>query len=441
MYAIIAVVVAAIALGVWLMNRPRTYEGVGEVIYTDADGTYQLVLKSSSGRYEPITQVDQDPEEEMDYRFPLRLYINHKDSGADASGVFLQKVESATAEFIPNADNPSPWICTQPAPHDALPDAALVTLNDFTAASGDTEQVWTIRMKNGDTITMRMPISLHPIPACHYYPEEAPMDTVEQVQALIDQVSETVEPDAVVYLHLPAVTYEGGLVIGERQINLYGSTEEEGRTTFTGNLQVTYEGSSISIFDNEDFAGNRTGVGISAEARVHLRNCNICGWKTGVSAYGNTWVSAQHCRLENNTTDFHFNTVSGTVTYYTYTGNEFADNGTAVLLESVPGDTTLFFDDSLFSGNDTDIDNRCGHSVDISRAIFESYRELPPLLQADIGGRTAAQCQFIMPNLKIRRSSVRARQLRHSSRPHPPEPKKQRKPLEMGELHCLSSRA
>lgn len=77
------------------MNRPRIYEGVGEVIYTDADGTYQLVLKSSSGRYEPITQVDQDPEEEMDYRFPLRLYINHKDSGADASGVFLQKAESA----------------------------------------------------------------------------------------------------------------------------------------------------------------------------------------------------------------------------------------------------------------------------------------------------------------------------------------------------------
>ena len=171
LYGVIAVVViAAVALGAWLINRPRTYEGVGEVIYTDEDGTYQLVLKSSSGRYEPITQVDQNPEEEMDYRFPLRLYINHKDSGADASGVFLQKVESATAEFMQDADNPSPWICTQPAPHDGLPDVALLTLNDFTAASGDTEQVWSIRMKNGDTITMRMPIFLHPIPACHYYP-------------------------------------------------------------------------------------------------------------------------------------------------------------------------------------------------------------------------------------------------------------------------------
>lgn len=320
------------------MNRPKTYEGVGEVIYTDDDGTYQLVLKSTSGRYEPVTQEDMEPEEEMDYRFPLRLYINHKDSGADASGVFLQKVESVTAEFMQDADNLSPWACTQPAPHDALPDVALVTLNDFTAASGDTEQVWTIRMKNGDTITMRIPIFLHPIPACHYYPEEAPMDTVEQVQALIDQVSGTVEDNAVVYLHLPAVTYEGG---------------------------------SISIFDNVDFAGDRAGVGISAEARVHLRNCYISGWKTGMLAYGKDWVNAQDCRFENNTTGFHFNAVSGVVSNYSYTGNEFVDNGTAVLLESVPGDSTLLFDDSLFSGNDTDIDNRCGQSVDISKAIFE----------------------------------------------------------------------
>ena len=93
------------------------------------------------------------------------------------------------------------------------------------------------------------------------------------MQALIDQVPETVESDAVVYLHLPAVTYEGGLVIGERAINLYGSTEGEGRTTFTGNLQVTYEGGSISYFDNVDFAGNRSGVGIKPLGTGHNYYC------------------------------------------------------------------------------------------------------------------------------------------------------------------------
>lgn len=204
-----AALLAAVALGVWRYTQPKTYEGVGKVIYIDADGTYQLVLKRDSGRYEPVTQAVENPEEGMDYRSPVRLYINHKDSGADASGVFLQKVDFAAAEFIQDEDSPDPWTCTQPAPHGAIPDAALVTLNDFTADSGDTEQVWTLHMKNGDTIVLRMPIRLEPIPAYHYYPEDVPMDTVEDLQALVDEVSSTAEEDAVVYLHLPAVTYTG----------------------------------------------------------------------------------------------------------------------------------------------------------------------------------------------------------------------------------------
>ena len=37
---------------------------------------------------------------------------------------------------------------------------------------------------------------------------------------------------------------------------------------------------------------------------------------------------------------------------------------------SVPTDMTLYFDGTTFSGNGADIDNRCGHSVDTSNAIF-----------------------------------------------------------------------
>ena len=45
--------------------------------------------------------------------------------------------------------------------------------------------------------------------------------------------------------------------------------------------------------------------------------------------------------------------------------------GTAVLLENVPTEMTIYCDGSVFSGNGTDIDNRCGHSVDTSGAVFE----------------------------------------------------------------------
>lgn len=370
--AIAVALLAAVALGVWRYTQPKTYEGVGEVIYTDADGTYQLVLKRGSGRYEPVTQAVETPEEGIDCRSTMRLYINHRDSGADASGVFLQKVDFVTAEFIQDEDGPSPWTCTQPAPNASILEAALVTLNDFTAESGDTEQVWTLHMKNGDTIVLRMPIHLEPIPAYHYYPEDAPMDTIEDLQALVDQVSRTAEEDAVVYLHLPAVTYTGNLAITERPINLYGNTEGAGRTTFTGNVQVTYAGTAMSYFDQVDFAGDGAGVGLSVSDRVHLTNCTFAGWKTGVLAYGDgTWVTVQNCRFEDNTTGFHFNAATGVKSYNTYTDSTFVNNGTAVLLEQVPGDSTLVFDGSLFQGNGTDIDNRCGQSVDISKAVFQ----------------------------------------------------------------------
>lgn len=369
--AVAAVVVCAIALGVWLANRPKTYEGVGEVTYTDDDGTYQLVFAWPSDRYQPITQIHQNAEEGIDCRFPIRFYVNHKDSGADAGQLFLRKVESVTAECVQSEDNPSPWACSEPAPHDAMPDAALVTLNDFTAESGDTEQVWTIRMKNGDTICLRVAIYITPIPAYHYYPGDAPMETTEQLQALVDEVSRTVEESAVVYFHLPAVTYTGGLVIQQRPVNLCGNTEGDERTTFTGTIRVTSGGSWITYLDNLDLVGGGAGIGVSAAARVHLTDCNISGWKTGVLAYGYTWVNAMHCRFENNTVGFHFNADGVQVSHTQYTGNEFVNNGTAVLLESVPSDVTLTFGECLFSSNETDIDNRCGQTVDISTAIFE----------------------------------------------------------------------
>ena len=42
-----------------------------------------------------------------------------------------------------------------------------------------------------------------------------------------------------------------------------------------------------------------------------------------------------------------------------------------MLLENVPTEMTIYFDGSVFSGNGTDIDNRCGHSMDTSGAVFE----------------------------------------------------------------------
>ena len=67
----------------------------------------------------------------------------------------------------------------------------------------------------------------------------------------------------------------------------------------------------------------------------------------------------------------HFNSTGTSVSHTMYNDNLFRDNGTAVLLQNVPTDVALNFQDSVFSGNGTDIDNRCEQPLDISRAIFE----------------------------------------------------------------------
>ena len=77
------------------------------------------------------------------------------------------------------------------------------------------------------------------------------------------------------------------------------------------------------------------------------------------------------CQFRDNEVGFHFNSTGTSVSHSMYNDNLFRNNGTAVLLENVPTDIALDFRDSVFSGNGTDIDNRCGQALDISRAVFE----------------------------------------------------------------------
>ena len=102
-----------------------------------------------------------------------------------------------------------------------------------------------------------------------------------------------------------------------------------------------------------------------------MEDCTFTGWKTGVLGYGDAWVNVIGCTLADNEIGFHFNSEGGAASHSMYNDNRFVDNGTAVLLERVPTDLTLNFQDSLFSGNGTDIDNLCRQPIDITQAVFE----------------------------------------------------------------------
>ena len=164
----------------------------------------------------------------------------------------------ATAELLPLDESLGTVSCSAPAPHSAAPDAALVSLVDFTARDDYTAQmVWTLHMTNGDTIRLRQELHVALIHTYNYHPEDAPMETLADLQALVDELAETAEPYDKLNLFLPPVTYEGSLVMEERPINLYGSEENGRRTTFTGTLRVASRDSWITYIQGHRLCWRR----------------------------------------------------------------------------------------------------------------------------------------------------------------------------------------
>ena len=371
--ALLLLLLAALALSVWVYTRPKVYDnGTAEVIYTDSDGSYQLLLNHFGDRFQPMTDYAEEVEEGTASNKPSRLFINHMDTGVNAKEVFLRKVESITVELLQGGDSPEPWQYTEPQATDYDPEAASRSILTYTDRSGDMELRWTITMQNGDTIRLYQRMALGVVPTRHFYPEDVPMDTMDDLQALVDQINETITSDVIVYIHLPAVTYEGSLLLEQRSMNLIGSEGPDGsRTTFAGTLQATAQKGYICQFQNLRFTGEGEGVGVSASARINFSGCRFAGWRTGVLCYGNSWVNIKNSVFEDNTVGFHFNSTSNNRSDHMYSGNLFQRNGTAVLLESVPSDQALYFDGTRFSRNGADIDNRCGHEVSIAAAIFE----------------------------------------------------------------------
>ena len=314
-------VLAAVLLAVFIWSLPpKTYDnGTAEALYDTKGRTYQLCIAWDDTPTVPFSDRYTSTAVNFDGRYPSLLFINDASTGEDAAEEFLSQVERISAEFVSlSADGKQPDMrlsCTSPARQtDYVPHAASITYVDYCLWNdGDYEAqlLLTVNMKNGDTIRLRQVHHFHATPTYTYTPEDAPMNTTEELQALLEELGRTAESDAEINIHLPPVAYEGELVLNRLAVNLYGSLDQTGvRTT-----------------DQCIFSDN--GVGL------HINNA------------------------EPNISDSRFE------------GNTFQGNQTAVLLEQVGVETPLKFPSTLFSGNGTDIDNRCGQELALDRTIFQ----------------------------------------------------------------------
>ena len=167
------------------------------------------------------------------------------------------------------------------------------------------------------------------------------------------------------------MTYEGGLTIDKRTINLYGSLGENNmRTTFLGPVVYKPEKDPQGFIEYIDFRGDGTGTGLTVEADCHVEDCGFSGWDVGLLVGGEDWADPVGCLFEENGVGFRFDSGGSYFNSNLFEGNTFLDNGTAVELLAVPGNKTLLFHGCQFSGNDTDIVNPNDHPIDISYATF-----------------------------------------------------------------------
>ena len=369
---LILAALAAAAVLLYDATTPDVYNASGELIYHLNGQDYRLLL---TFRNLPTPEAERTMPVEADgfYERASKLFIFHQDSGTDAGQMFYQHTQSVQVRVFQPPDNPSPVICQPPIRGEELSEGLLVSSLEFTGQSwGPVEMEWTITMKNGDTIFLWQTLNLQPVDSLHCYPEDYDMDTIEDLQALVDRLQEEIPLPTVIHLHLPPVQYQGGLTIDRRAIQLSGSTDEQGRrTSFLGPVVLSPEQNSLTSVQNIDFQGNGSGTGLTIEADYRVKDCRFTGWDVGMLIGGENWADPIDCWFEDNGVGLRFDSAGTYFNYTDFTGNTFVNNGIGMDLVRVPSNHTIRLAQSRFSGNEEDILNATDNILSTVHVIFE----------------------------------------------------------------------
>ena len=367
---------AALALlAAWLHDAvtPDVYDAWGELTYTLDGNPYHLVLTFRNDPT-PERSCTVKVEEGETYERTSKLFVTHVETGVDGGRMFDQQIESTYVRLLQPEDSPAPVTWDQPVYQDTPAVEGLMrSYLSFTDRSlGPVEVEWTLSMKNGDTIRLHQELIFEPVETLDVYPEDAPMDTIEDLRALVERLEEEAPLPTVVNLHLPPVWYAGGLTLDGRPINLYGSVDERNRrTAFLGAVAVTPENGARSIVENIDFRGDGSGAGLTVEADGHVENCAFYGWETGLLVGGVHWADPVGCWFEDNGVGFCFDSAGDYFNYSKFEGNTFLHNEIAVDLVRVPRSREINFTGCRFSGNGGNIRNPSNYPINVSHAIFE----------------------------------------------------------------------
>ena len=365
-----ALVLIVAALAVFLPHRPKTFEGGAYIVYTDRDGDYALLAA-----FHPDDIANNRPVREKTVSLSTNVFSNmtvmfgiyHNGELADTDA-FFEKVESCTLEASPNEGGA--LTLSEPTYNTNFLPAARESDITYSGESGTNELTWMLKMKNGDTIRLKQTFAVIPLIHQVYTPEDTALDTMEDLTALLSRINEEVPADTIVDIYLPPATYTGDLTMVSRAVNLYGNTDGNGRTVFTGTLSVNTDSPSNVMLYDLDFVGSG-GTGLSATASVYMGGCSFSGWDIGAVALDGGMIGVERCVFQNNGVGFKYNTVVYHSFNSAFPDCTIIDNDIGVQFARLHGTITIDFAGSVFSGNRIDINNPAQYSIDTTKAIFQ----------------------------------------------------------------------
>lgn len=155
------------------------------------------------------------------------------------------------------------------------------------------------------------------------------MNTLEELQSLLDRLDQVAGANTIVSLYLPAVTYEGDLIISGHAANLIGAMDEQGNaaTTIEGMLRASTERPDLVRLSNIRVIGPGSGTGLTASVGVVLEQCTFSGWDVGAVANRGSYISAHYSTFDGNGVGLRFQTTAYNHCDTGFIFNTFTNNG------------------------------------------------------------------------------------------------------------------
>lgn len=347
---------------------PDPYLTACQTYYTAGDGReYHVFTAMTPNPYDPTTPVG----------YCCRLIPDGSGNDFPAT-VMVQDAttqEDCPEDFAPLLDS---WDVTVSAPEGvgrvSLREAELEAENStallYRRLRADptcthNEVVWTLRMKSGDEIQLTMTVEFEEQQALRITPEDAPLETAQELQALLDRLAEEYNADTSITVELPDVTYDAPVSVG-CAVTLKGSGTAFAAPVTVTPLSDTERCHAYVRFSEVSFEGDGGGTGVTARAPTYLENCRVTGWDVGALAVNGGWVYLHGGYIGGNGVGARYDSAYSNSYTYTIRRIDFLNNTTALELLCMPPNSYAALDDCRFHGNGTDVYNPGGYRIEVN---------------------------------------------------------------------------